>query len=180
MKFNWLPWKYILSLVARRHGFIDPVSVLSHLEKFSQPAEVTEPVELLRAGVIFHARGLINSRVIQHNLDWIWPYWIERQFSPADVSFVPRAFSLTHVNLTHRNWTAVGIPGFSQLPIIDPRGLVTPFLDKWSIDAWVISDDGAELIPSRSPHAEQTLDNEHVRVNTKTFTSQLRPLGRIL
>jgi hypothetical protein len=71
---------------------------------------VSEPIELLRAGVVFHARGLINSRVIQHNLDWVWPYWIERQFDPNDVSFIPRAFSITHINLTHRNWTAIGYP----------------------------------------------------------------------
>jgi len=32
---------------------------------------VAEPIELLRAGVVFHARGLINARVIQHNLDWV-------------------------------------------------------------------------------------------------------------
>ena len=80
----WLPWKYIIRVAARSHGFLDPITLLAQLSKFSQPSEVAEPIELLRAGVIFHARGLINSRVVQHNLDWVWPYWIEKQFDPTD------------------------------------------------------------------------------------------------
>src|SRR5262245_65155081 len=121
-----LPWQMILRRAALRHGFLDPIDLIARLQRFAQPSEVTEPIELLRAGVAMHARGLINSRVIQHNLDWVWPYWVCRQFDPADPSFVPRAFSLTHINLTHRNWTAIGLPVGDELPIVDPRGLVTP------------------------------------------------------
>lgn len=117
MWFKWLPWKFITSRVARSHGFLDPIAILAHLRRFAQPSEVTEPVELLRAGMVFHARGLMNSRVIQHNLDWIWPHWVERQFDPFDDAFIPRAFSVTHINLTHRNWTAVGLPDCEELPI---------------------------------------------------------------
>jgi GH15 family glucan-1,4-alpha-glucosidase len=176
MNFNWLPWKFIIRAVATKHGFLDPIAVLSHLSKFSQPSEVSEPIELLRAGVVFHARGLINSRVIQHNLDWVWPYWIERQFNPSDASFVPRAFSITHVNLTHRNWTAVGVPDYSQLPILDPRGLLTPHLDKWSLDAWIICDDGGELLPSRDKNTQQYLDHNNgvsIVTNTNSFGLEL-------
>lgn len=152
---KWAPWRLILSRIARSHGFIDPISLLARLQRFAQPSEVAEPVELLRAGVIFHARGLINSRVIQHNLDWVWPFWIERQFDPRSASFIPRAFSLTHVNLTHRNWTAIGYPDCEELPIIDPRGLLTPFLDGWSLDSWLLTRDGRCLLPSQSPTARQ-------------------------
>lgn len=35
----------------------------------------------------FPWRGLINTRAIQNNLDWIWPYWIERQFAPRDATY---------------------------------------------------------------------------------------------
>ncbi|MEX0743998.1 MAG: hypothetical protein WD118_00235, partial [Phycisphaeraceae bacterium] len=60
--------------------------------------------------------------------------------------------SLTHVNLTHRNWTAVGLPDWDWLPIVDPRGLVTPLLDGWSLDAWLLPDDGeTPLLPSKLP-----------------------------
>ena len=157
MWLKWLPWRYVLSRVARAHGFIDPIAVLSRLHRFAQPSEVTEPIELLRAGVIFHARGLINARTIQHNLDWVWPYWVERQFDPHDRSFVPRAFSITHINLSHRNWTAVGLPDCNQLPIVDPRGLLTPLLDGWSLDCWLIPDNGPPLYPSRATDVHQQL-----------------------
>jgi hypothetical protein len=137
---------------------VDPVAVLSQLHRFGQPSEVAEPIELLRAGVVFHARGLMNTRAIQHNLDWVWPFWVERQFDPADEAFIPRAFSITHVNLTHRNWTAVGLPDCARMPIVDPRGLVTPLWDGWSLDAWILSEDGRQLLPSRLPSVTQALD----------------------
>jgi len=166
---SWLPWRFVIRRVARSHGFLDPVALLARLHRFAQPSEVGEPVELLRAGVVFHARGLINSRVVQHNLDWVWPYWIERQFDPRDISFVPRAFSITHVNLTHRNWTAIGYPDCPEIPIVDPRGLLTPFLDGWSLDGWLLADDGRCLLPSRAAECNQQEDlSEGVRIATGT------------
>ncbi len=155
---KWLPWRFFIRRIARAHGFLDPVALLARLHRFAQPAEVAEPVELLRAGVVFHARGLINARVIQHNLDWVWPWWVERQYDPEDDAFVPRAFSITHVNLTHRNWTAVGLPDVDELPIVDPRGLLTPLYDGWSLDAWVLGDDGHCLLPSRTKQVSQHWD----------------------
>jgi len=165
---KWLPWEFVVRRLARAHGFIDPIALLSRLHRFAQPSEVAEPIELLRAGVVLHARGLINSRVIQHNLDWVWPYWTECQFNPKDDAFIPRAFSLTHINLTHRNWTAIGLPDCPELPIVDPRGLVTPFLDGWSLDCWILSEDGRFLLPSRSSSSLQQLvfDNNLAVIST--------------
>ncbi len=155
---KWLPMNYILKRAAKSYGFIDPIKVLARLRQFGHPSEVKEPIELIRAGVVFHARGLINTRAIQYNLDWVWPYWVEKQFRPNDVSFIPRGFSFSHVNLTHRNWTAVGPPDTPLYPIVDPRGLVTPFLDAWSVDFWVRSEDGSLLLPSRCESVDQKLD----------------------
>lgn len=172
---KWLPWRFVVRYVARRQGFLDPIALLSRLHGFAQPSEVGEPIELLRAGVVFHARGLINSRVVQHNLDWVWPYWIERQFDPTDVSFVPRAFSITHINLTHRNWTAIGYPDCPELPIVDPRGLLTPFLDGWSLDGWLVADDGSRLLPSRAAGCVQRQEMDGgVRIVTETAAGGLR------
>ena len=166
---KWLPWRFILSRTARKLGFLDPLEVFSRLEQFAQPSEVAAPIQLLRSGVVLHARGLINSQAIQHNLDWIWPYWVERQFNPDDISFIPRAFSITHINLTHRNWTAVGLPDLNQLSIVDPRGLVTPFFDGFSLDAWILTEKGPALIPSREKKGTQVLKwEEGVSVETKT------------
>jgi hypothetical protein len=157
--FRWLriPWGRLARAAARAGGFIDPVALAEALRRFGKPSEVSEPIELLRAGMVFHARGLVNGRAIQHNLDWIWPYWAERQFNPLDDSFLPRGFAATHVNLTHRDWTALGVPGEPELAIVDPRGLATPHFDGWSLDAWVLGPSGQALFPSRADAASQRL-----------------------
>ncbi|MDX1557035.1 MAG: hypothetical protein R3212_13475, partial [Xanthomonadales bacterium] len=145
---------------------MDPFVLMARMERFAQPSEVAEPIELLRAGAAMHARGLVNSRVIQNNLDWIWPYWVCRQVDPDDPAFLPRAFSITQINLTHRNWTAVGLPGCSEMPIVDPRGLLTPFLDGWSLDAWILADDGRRHFPSMARQANQQLALNPLSIET--------------
>lgn len=153
---KWIPWKYVARRAAQAYGFADPTETLRRLRGFSRPSEAAEPLELLRAGFIFHSRGIINTKAIQNNLDWVWPYWVARQFDPTDVSFVPRAFSFSHINLTHRNWTAVGTPGSDRYGIVDPRGLVTPYHDSWSIDAWIVEEDGSNLFPSKLKDVRQS------------------------
>ncbi len=184
---SWLPWRFLVSRIARQRGFLDPLSVLARLRQFSQPSEVQEPIELIRAGVAFHARGLVNTKVLQNNLDWVWPYWATRQFDPADLSFLPRAFSFTHVNLTHRNWTALGLPGMDVYPIVDPRGLVTPGLDGWSIDWWFLPqhqlNPALALFPSRCLEADQALQLEEglevVTATTHERGTRLRTHARV-
>jgi hypothetical protein len=100
------PGIIFIKKMARAHGFLDSVILLAQLQRLTQPSEANEPIKLLHAGAVLHARGLINSRVIQHNLDWAWPYWVEQQFDPTNKSFIPRTFSIPHINLTQRNWTA--------------------------------------------------------------------------
>ncbi|MCB1671933.1 MAG: hypothetical protein R3F41_17420 [Gammaproteobacteria bacterium] len=176
---GWLPLRFILRKAATSQGFLDPIELLARLRALAQPSEVGEPVELLRAGVVFHARGLINSRVIQHNLDWLWPYWVERQYNPLDISFTPRAFAITHINQTHRNWTAIGRPDLDQYPIIDPRGLLTPLLDGWSLDAWLVGKQGKRLLPSRKKEVEQSYGmDSNVSVETVSFGDGLRLRSR--
>jgi hypothetical protein len=157
MLFNSKPARLLITRLARANGFLDPVGLVAKMRRFAQPSEVAEPIELLRAGMLFHARGLVNTKAIQHNLDWVWPYWVEKQFNPADESFIPRAFSFSHINLTHRNWTAVGVPGVAWFPIVDPRGLVTPGYDGWSLDFWFVPEDGPVLAPSKSGEFSQSL-----------------------
>ena len=167
---RFLPWKFIVRRAARAYGFADPALWLARIRNFAQPSEVQEPIELVRAGMLFHARGIVNAKAIQHNLDWVWPYWVERQFDPEDISFIPRAFSLSHINLTHRNWTAVGLPWMALYPIVDPRGLVTPILDGWSVDFWLFDRSGKALVPSRLQDGavkQQLLSGERVAVRTE-------------
>ncbi|MBI4398146.1 MAG: hypothetical protein HY586_03375, partial [Candidatus Omnitrophica bacterium] len=179
MWLKWFPWQYVVRRIALAKGFIDPVGILAQIQRFSQPSEVLAPVELLRISAVLHARGLMNAQAIQHNLDWIWPYWVTRQFNPNDKAFVPRAFSLTHINLTHRNWTAVGLPGLAEYPLVDPRGLVTPLYDGWSIDSWVITD-GGHLIPSHQGSASQELVLEgNLAVATKAAKDEMEISSRV-
>lgn len=176
MFLRWLPWKYVIGRAARAFGFIDPVMVLARIRRFSQPSEVQEPIELVRAGVVFQARGLINTRVIQFNLDWVWPFWVEKQFNPRDPSFIPRAYSFSHVNLTHRNWTSVGHPDIPIYPLVDPRGLVTPLFDGWSLDVWFLSREGDHLLPSRLEDVTQEFvfeDDLAVRTTCRTDRHEL-------
>ena len=154
---RYIPWKFLIKRAARAYGIIDPLTFLARIRQFSQPSEVQEPIELVRAGIAFHTRGLINTKAIQHNLDWIWPYWVEKQFNPNDNSFIPRAFSFSHVNLTHRNWTAVGHPDLPLYPIVDPRGLITPLYDGWSLDLWLVTSSGEMILPSKLEDVEQQL-----------------------
>lgn len=167
MLLNSWPFRFLVTRAARAYGFLDPVKLVAKIRGFAQPSEFAEPIELLRAGMLFHARGLVNTKAIQNNLDWVWPYWVERQFNPADESFIPRAFSFSHINLTHRNWTAVGMPDVPFYPIVDPRGLVTPLFDGWSLDFWLVPEQGAPQMPSKLREFSQQLgfdgENLHVR-----------------
>ncbi|MCF7916912.1 MAG: hypothetical protein K9L61_03955 [Candidatus Omnitrophica bacterium] len=174
MLLRWLPWKFIIRKIARTQGFLDPINLVAQLQNFSKPSEVAIPTELMRLSSVLHARGLINSQAIQHNLDWVWPYWVEKQFNPKSSSFIPRAFSLTHINLTHRNWTAIGLPDIESLPLVDPRGLVTPFYDGWSLDFWLISEEGDKLFPSKLQNVDQKLiQDKFVSVVTKAKEKSL-------
>jgi putative flippase GtrA len=175
MRPRWFPLRFIVRAIARRRGFLDPIKIISQLQNFAQPSEVTVPMELLRFGVVLHARGLINSLAIQHNLDWIWPYWVECQYNPRNEAFIPRSFSLTQINLTHRNWTALGVPDSAEFSLVDPRGLVTSYYDSWSIDVWIIPEEGEPLIPSRSLNVSQKLGlDDNLCVITESSLDQLK------
>lgn len=172
MFFNSWPIRFLITRASRAYGFLDPVNLVAKIRGFAEPSEFAEPLELLRAGMLFHARGLVNTKAIQNNLDWVWPYWVERQFNPGDESFIPRAFSFSHINLTHRNWTAVGLPDVPFYPIVDPRGLVTPLFDGWSLDFWLVTAEGVPLLPSKLNDTEfsqtQTMDSDlHVKSRAK-------------
>ncbi len=180
MQLKLIVWKIVLSFAARYHGFPDPVQLVEKLNRFAQPSEVIAPLELLRAGARFQARGLINSQVIQHNLDWIWPYWVERQFDPLDASFIPRAFSLTHINLTHRNWTATCFPGTDTILLVDPRGLVTPFYNSWSVDTWFFSNETPVILPSRLKEVIQKNScSEGHSIDTNFFSEGMQIQQRV-
>ena len=126
----------------------------------------TLPVELIPLNSIQIARGLLNFTVLQSKLSWIFPYWINQQYNPLSKSFIPRSHLGLSINITHRNWTAAGNPDCDIEPIVDPRGLVTPFKNSWSIDVWLMVNDDI-FFPSKSETAEQNLIDDIPVVKTK-------------
>src|SRR4051794_29498272 len=56
MKLHSKLIRAVVTRLARAYGFLDPVAVLARLRGFFQASEVSEPIELLRAGMLFHAR----------------------------------------------------------------------------------------------------------------------------
>ena len=101
-------------------------------------------------------RSGIDGDVLRAAPDWLWPFWAERQFDPEAPSFVPRGDQPSVVNVTHRNWTLVGNLASPHRAAVDPRGLVTPWADGWSLDWWVGAGDRWHL-PSREAAVRQSL-----------------------
>jgi hypothetical protein len=98
---------------------------------------VAFPRELLSMGVELLSRGLLTTLVVDHNQDWLLPYWLRRQLDPDDPGYVPRALNQFLGNQSYRNWTAVGALDSDREVVVDPRGLVTPWFNGWSLDHYL-------------------------------------------
>ncbi len=127
------------------------------------------PAELIPIGARLVLRGWANNKFFPSNRDWILPYWAERQFDPRDPGFMPRGFNLYTINYTHRDWTMLGNLEREREAIVDPRGLVTPWFDGWSLDVW-LEVDGKLFVPSRLNEdvVEQSL-HENLPMVVTTF-----------
>jgi hypothetical protein len=125
------------------------------------------PKELFQLSAPLVVHGLLNYATLQMNRDWIYPYWVHRQLDPHDPSFIPRSQNPLLLNVTHRNWTALGSPNGYHEAIVDPRGLVTPLPREWSIDVWVVTGKRI-IIPSLAPDVVQHLDVNAPRLTTVT------------
>jgi len=148
-----------LSVFRQAIKFYDPGSSLDFLNaaaKIGDPEERTFPRDLVQLGIKMHMRGLLNTLAVQTHRDWIWPYWIERQFNPLDPSFIPRSHVLSHINLSQRNWTILGSLDNPLRAIIDPRSLLTPWKDGWSLDFWFAIDEQL-YTPGRFKNAKQRI-----------------------
>jgi len=140
----------------------DIVRHLSTFQRLGETVEVELPGELLPVGARTVFRAVRTRAAAQLGVDWVWPYWLERQLDPASPAFIPRGHLPLLTNVTHRNWTMVGSIGSSREAIVDPRGLVTPWFDGWSLDWWIGADDRWHF-PSRDAGVRQRLlDNAPV------------------
>ncbi len=115
------------------------------------------PRELFQISAPLIVRGLLNFAVLQMRRNWLYPAWVHRQLDPDDVAYVARAQNPIFVNSTHRNWTLLGSPHGRHEAIVDRHGLATPLPREWSLDVWLLTDDGM-YVPSRAVAPYQTLD----------------------
>ncbi|MDR3627683.1 MAG: hypothetical protein P4L45_12650, partial [Ignavibacteriaceae bacterium] len=159
--------KILYTLVTFLHLPADAVKMFMLANEISGINKKTLPTELLPLNTIQLSRGLLNFTVIQSRLNWVFPYWAEKQYNYQSLSFIPRSHLGLSMNVTQRNWTAVGNPDYNNEPIVDPRGLVTPFKDGWSIDVWLKVNDEI-IFPSKSNDTVQALINDLPIVETKT------------
>lgn len=125
----------------------------------------TLPTELIPLNTIQLSRGLLNFTLLQSIRNWVFPYWANQQYDPSSPAFIPRSHLGLSMNLTHRNWTAVGSPDCDVEPIVDPRGMVTPFRDGWSLDVW-LQYGGNLYFPSQQSSVRQRLVNDVPIVET--------------
>src|SRR4051794_19619101 len=129
---------------------------VSTFQRLGETVEVQVPGELLPIGARTVFRAVRTSAAAQLGVDWIWPYWLERQLDPTSPAFVPRGHLPVLTNITHRNWTTVANLASPRKAIVDERGLVTPWFDGWSLDWWIGADDRWHF-PSREANVRQSL-----------------------
>ena len=110
------------------------------------------------------ASALRTRAAAQLGADWVRPHWLERQLDPTSPAFIPGHLPLL-ANVTGRNWTMVGSLGSTREAIVDPRGLVTPWFDGWSLDWWIGADDRWHF-PSREAGVRQRLLDDTPVVET--------------
>lgn len=119
----------------------DILELLKAATSVGQPSDPAFPEEMFPMGARIYGRGMFTLLAVQPNPDWVWPFFIVRQFDPKHPDFVGRGHSIMALNTTHRNWTAVGVIGSEREAVVDPRGLVTPWCDGWSADVWLLEGD---------------------------------------
>jgi hypothetical protein len=132
----------------------DIVRHVSTFQRLGETLEVQLPGELLPVGARTVFRAVRTRAAAQLGVDWVWPYWLERQLDRDSPAFIPRGHLALLANVTSRNWTMVGNVGATREAIVDPRGLLTPWFDGWSLDWWIGAGDGWHF-PSQAAAVEQ-------------------------
>ena len=144
----------------------DTVRHLSTFQRLGEHLEIQPPGEMLPIGARTVFRALRTRAASQVGTDWVWPYWLRRQVDPGSPAFVPRGHLPFLTNVTGRNWTSVGNLGSAREAVVDPRGLVCPWFDGWSLDWWVGAEDRWH-VPSQSANVRQSLVGDSPVVETR-------------
>lgn len=124
------------------------------------------PKELVPLNTKQLSRGMLNYTFFQHYPDWKRPFWAVKQYDPNYIGFIPRSHLGVSVNVTHRNWTAIGNMNCDVEPIVNPCGTVVPFVDGWSLECWVRYQ-GNLIFPSNCKNVKQNLADDLPVVETE-------------
>jgi len=141
------------------------------------------PTELLSLGASMWSGFILTPFAQQQMAGWVLPYWLRKQTDPSSVSFIPHGHAYFLANVTHRNWTGVGLSDFPNEGTVDPRGLVTPWPFAPSVDLWVMRE-GETVFPSELEAVSQGLLDDFPLVETSfealglscTWTTFVAPL----
>lgn len=166
-----------------------PRSAVRNLESFlklSGNAASGFPTEMLGLGMEMWSGFILTPFAEQQMAGWVFPYWLDRQRTPSSASFIPHGHFWLECNMTHRNWTGIGLCGHPDEALVDPRGLITPWPFAPSVDVWLMA--GGELAgPSTSEDVRQSLDGPFPIVRTRfagqglecTMTAFVAPLDTV-
>ena len=144
----------------------DTVRHLSTFQRLGEHFEIQAPGDRLPIGARTLFRALRSGAASQTGADWVWPYWLRRQIDPGSPAFVPRGQLPFLSNVTSRNWTMVGNRGSSRTAVVDPRGLVSPDHDRWSLDWWIGAEDRWH-VPAEEANVRQSLLGDSPVVETR-------------
>ncbi|MGB8647004.1 MAG: hypothetical protein WCF84_17340 [Anaerolineae bacterium] len=167
---------FLLRLFGRRWGI--PPAVADYLAASTRLGRDSQiPTQLIPIALRLWARGRLNLEFLDDHSDWVLPYWAVHQLNPGDPAYSARGFQPVLLNTGYRDWTGIGNPASPREAIVDPRGLVTPQFDGWSLDTWLRVDDEL-FFPSRmeTPYLEQRLDENLPIVQTRYEPRGLRVL----
>lgn len=131
--------------------------LLRSLRHMGKSAPVAFPPELMGQGVDLLLTGLANSIAFQLHMNWILPYWAEKQLRPHSSAFIPSGVNVLTMNLCARNWTSLGVPGYSGEAMVDPVGMLCPGPFEASLFPY-LRVDGELWVPPKIQGVEQQLD----------------------
>ena len=102
--------------------------------RLTNPGQADLPSENLHFASRLIASGIWNYCFFQFYRNFVGPYWVERQYNPRDVSFIPRAVSPLSINVTHRTWMGFRGPNSPHFAMMDPAGAVSPVTGYYTLE----------------------------------------------
>lgn len=152
--------KFVVVIFLRLFGLPGHfLEFLLSMRKIGFPSGEGIPRVLVSFNLINIFRGFFTRFIVSSNLDWIWPFWIRRQFYADNPDFVARGFQPSSINITYRNWTGIGNLNSKLESVVDPRGLLSPWIEKWSVDVWLIVND--QVISASQLKPEEVIQSLH-------------------